>query len=140
MYDKTVRRRRAVLALLVGLSIALLTAWFGESTGGGLHRVQRAVVEALAPVQEGASRALKPARDFAGWFGDTLDAKDERDQLRKEVQVLRREAVGAEVARRQNVELKKMVEFSSANAIEAHVPVTARVIARSPNVWYATIQ
>ena len=32
MYDKTVRRRRAVLALLVVLSLILLTAYFGESS------------------------------------------------------------------------------------------------------------
>ena len=37
----------------------------------------------LAPIQEGANRALKPVRDLFGWFGDTLDAKSERDKLRK---------------------------------------------------------
>ena len=41
MHDKVVRRRRAVLALLVGLSLFLLTAYFGESANGGLHAVQR---------------------------------------------------------------------------------------------------
>ena len=41
MYDKTVRRRRAVLGLLVACSLILLTAYFGESTGGALHGVQR---------------------------------------------------------------------------------------------------
>ena len=43
VYDKTVRRRRAVLALLVVSSLILLTAYFGESAGGGLHSVQRGV-------------------------------------------------------------------------------------------------
>ena len=49
MYDKTVRRRRAVLGLLVALSLILLTAYFGESAGGGLHAVQRGVLEVFAP-------------------------------------------------------------------------------------------
>ena len=35
---------------------------------------------ALAPIQEGASRVLKPFRDLFGWFGDTIDAKDQRDK------------------------------------------------------------
>ena len=77
MYDKTVRRRRAVLGLLVACSLILLTAYFGESAGGGLHAVQRGVLEVVSPIQEGASRALKPVRDLVGWVGDTLDAKGE---------------------------------------------------------------
>ena len=42
--------------------------------------MQRGALEALSPIQEGASRVLKPFRDLFGWFGDTLDAKDERDK------------------------------------------------------------
>ena len=38
VYKKSVRRRRAVLAVLVGLSIALLTAYFGESASGACMR------------------------------------------------------------------------------------------------------
>ena len=41
MHDKQVRRRRAVLALLVGISLILLTAYFGESPNSPLHNVQR---------------------------------------------------------------------------------------------------
>ena len=92
MHDKVVRRRRAVLAVLVLLSLFLLTAYFGEGSNGSLHGVQRGAMEVLAPIQEGANRALKPFRDLFGWFGDTLDAKSqnkklttERDQLRNEV-------------------------------------------------------
>ena len=44
MHDKQVRRRRAVLAVFVVLSLVLLTVYFGESAGGGLHAVQRGLV------------------------------------------------------------------------------------------------
>ena len=65
MYDKTVRRRRAVLGLLVACSLILLTAYFGESAGGGLHSVAaRRAARSSRPIQEGASRALKPVRDL----------------------------------------------------------------------------
>ena len=80
MHDKQVRRRRAILALLVGVSLILLTAYFGESPSSPLHAVQRGIVEVLSPIQEGASKALKPVRDIAGWFSDTFHAKSERDQ------------------------------------------------------------
>ena len=65
MHDKQVRRRRAILGVLVGVSLILLTAYFGESSSSPLHTVQRGVVEVLSPVQEGASKALKPVRDVA---------------------------------------------------------------------------
>ena len=84
MYDRQVRRRRAVLLALVVCCLVLLTAYFGESSGGPLHSVQTGAMEVVAPVQEGANRALKPFRDLFGWFGDTLDAKDERDELEAE--------------------------------------------------------
>src|SRR3954468_24329024 len=91
MYDsKVVRRRRAVLAVFVALSIAILTAYFGESGGGFFHTLQRGAQEAFAPVETGASRALKPVRDLFAWAGDTIDAKDQNGDLKQEVQTLRR--------------------------------------------------
>ncbi len=83
---------------LVALSLFLLTAYFGESAGGGLHATQRGALEVLAPIQEGANKALKPARDLFGWFGDTLDAQDERDRLQRERDQLRGEVAQLQVA------------------------------------------
>jgi rod shape-determining protein MreC len=89
MHDRAVRRRRAVLVVLVAASLFLLTAYFGESSNGQLHSVQRGAMAALAPIQEGASRVLKPFRDLFGWFGDTIHAKSQRDALRKQVDAYR---------------------------------------------------
>ena len=72
MHDKQVRRRRAVLALLVGISLILLTAYFGESPSSPLHSVQRGIVEVISPIQSGASKVLSPVKDIAGWFSDTF--------------------------------------------------------------------
>ena len=72
-----------MLALLVVVSLILLTAYFGESPSSPLHSVQRGIVEVLSPIQEGASKALKPVRDVAGWFSDTFHAKSQRDQLQE---------------------------------------------------------
>ncbi|MBA3327742.1 MAG: rod shape-determining protein MreC [Solirubrobacterales bacterium] len=140
MYDKTVRRRRAVLGLLVACSLILLTAYFGESAGGALHGVQRGASEVLNPVQDGASRALKPVRDLFGWFGDTLEAKGDVEDLRAERNSLRRELLAEEGARVEADRLRKMLELDSALDLERYEPVTGRVIAQSPTVWYATIR
>jgi rod shape-determining protein MreC len=140
LYKKSVRRRRAVLAVLVGLSLALLTAYFGESASGGLHAVQRGFMQALAPLQEGASRALKPARDLGGWIGDTFDAKSENKQLKKQVRDLRTRLAQAETAQRDDTELRALVGFNRSDVFpQGYEHVAARVIGRSPTVWYSTV-
>lgn len=132
MYDKQVRRRRAVLALLVVVSLILLTAYFGESAGSPLHSVQRGVVAVLSPVQEGASRALKPVRDLFGWFGDTARAKKERDQLRAQRDRLLQEVAGYRVAMQDNAQLRGILQVDD-NGLSAYEKRTARIIGRSPN-------
>ena len=112
MHDRqTIRRRRAVLGLLVACSLVLLTAYWGESAGGGLHAVQRGVGEVLSPIQEGANRALKPARDLFGWVGDTLDAKSENEDLRKERDRLAEQAAAGQAAVRENRQLKQLLDL-----------------------------
>jgi rod shape-determining protein MreC len=138
VYDKTVRRRRAVLGLLVASSLILLTAYFGES-GGGLHAVQRGVLDVVSPIQEGASRALKPFRDLAGWTGDTLDAKKEVKDLRAERDALRASAVAGRAARRENAQLKRMLGIDEAAGLSKAGPVAARVIGQDPSLWYGQV-
>ena len=140
MYDKTVRRRRAVLGLLVVSSLILLTAYFGESGGGALHGVQRGTSEILNPVQEGASRALKPVRDLYGWFGDTLSAKGKVKDLTAERDRLRAELARQENATYENARMAKLLETDGALQLDAYAPKTGRVIVTSPTVWYATIR
>jgi len=140
VYDKTVRRRRAVLGLLVVCSLTLLTAYFGEGAGGALHGVQRGTSEILNPVQEGASRALKPVRDLFGWFGDTIDAKGQVDGLRAERDRLRTQVAQEQGATLENERLRKMVELNGALSLQDYAPKTGRVIFQSPTVWYATIR
>ena len=83
MHDRAVRRRRAVLLALIAASLILLTAYFGESDNGSLHSFQRGAMAVFAPIQEGANRAVKPLRDLFGWFGSTLHAKSQRDELQE---------------------------------------------------------
>jgi rod shape-determining protein MreC len=141
VYDrKVVRRRRAALAVFVALSIAILTAYFGESGGGFFHALQRGAQEAFAPIETGASRALKPVRDLFGWAGDTFDAKKENKDLKGEVDRLRSELAQAQTAQRDASQLKGLVGLKGEEGFpQGTRPVTARVISRSPTVWYSSI-
>jgi rod shape-determining protein MreC len=139
VYDKTVRRRRALLALLVVLSLILLTAYFGESSGGGLHSVQRGFLTVVSPIQNGANKALKPVRDLIGWFGDTLHAKGQRDELRKQVDRLRRQLVADEAEKHGYHELLALYKLDNQLSIGDYHPVAATVVAKSPSIWYSTV-
>ena len=139
MHDRAVRRRRAVLAALVALSLILLTAYFGESSGGGLHAVQRGAMEVLAPIQEGANRALKPFRDLFGWFGDTLDAKRQRDALRAQRDALRRQVAWLSVRNREISQARGLQTQNTTGGLGQYQPVQARVYQRSPSSWYQTV-
>jgi rod shape-determining protein MreC len=139
MHDRAVRRRRAVLAALVALSLILLTAYFGESSGGGLHAVQRGAMEVLAPIQEGANRALKPFRDLFGWFGDTLHAKSERDALRAERDRLRRQVGELTVANSDARQKAGLNAQNTSGGMGQYAPVEARVYQRSPSNWFQTV-
>jgi rod shape-determining protein MreC len=139
VYDQKVRRRRVVLGLLVAASLILLTVYFGESASGPFHAIQRGVVAVVSPIQSGASRALKPARDLVGWFGDTIDAKSQRDKLQKERDALLKQVVGAQAAENENRQLKQLVGLDGSADLARAKPLTARVIGRSPTVWYSTL-
>lgn len=134
MYRKQVRRRRAVLALLVLGSFALLTITYGR----GSNSVQRGVSTIFSPLESASDRALKPARDLVNWFDETFDARGENTRLHTEVQELRAEAVGADAAIAENAQLHKMLDLDQ-TLPSGYEPVTARVIARSPTVWFADV-
>ena len=94
MYRKQVRRRRAVLALLIVGSFLLLTVTYGQGSGS----VQRGVSTVFSPLQSVADRALKPARDLVGWFDKTFDARGENSRLKDELASTRRQAVAEQEA------------------------------------------
>lgn len=136
MYRKQVRRRRAILAALVIVSFLLLTFTFGE----GSNSVQRVVGTALGPVEEGVTRALKPARDLLNWFDETFEARGENERLREELEQAREMAVAGEAARAENEQLRDMAGLRESGTIpEDYEPVTTRVIARSPSNWTSTV-
>jgi|SRR5215211_2729097 len=139
MYRKQVRRRRAVLVLLVIVSLILLSTHFSEGSNGPLHGAERGVATVLAPIEEGADRALKPGRDLVAWVDETFRARGENDELNAEVQDLRERLAAAESATKENEQLRKLLKLGPGGGISGYEAITARVIGRSPTVWYSTV-
>ncbi|HEX4106792.1 MAG TPA: rod shape-determining protein MreC [Solirubrobacteraceae bacterium] len=139
MHDKQVRRRRGVLAALVALSLILLTAYFGERPGGALHSVQRGFLTVISPIQSGADKALKPVRDLFGWVGDVVHATSQRDELRKQLDGLRKTEIDNQGAMHTAQELERLLGLDTSLDLDQYKPVTATVIERSPTLWYSVV-
>ncbi|MGH2955317.1 MAG: rod shape-determining protein MreC [Solirubrobacterales bacterium] len=139
MYRKQVRRRRAVLVALIVISLVLLSSHFSESESGPLHTIQRGVSAVLSPVGEGAERALKPVRDLVNWFDETFEARGENEALRDEVAELRDQLADSQNAEGENEQFRRLLELDRSTELGGYEPVTARVIGRSPTVWFSTV-
>ena len=140
MHDrKVVRRRRAVLGLLVACALILLTAYFGEGAGGGLHAIQRGALAVFSPIESVASDAVKPFRDLFGWFGDTFHAKGENKKLKKEVQQLRTQVAQLSGDLRSSKQLDKISALDDNANLASMGLVNGRVVLASPTLWYSTV-
>ena len=137
MYRKQVRRRRAVLTLLILGSFLLLTISYGHGSGS----IQDGVSTIFSPLEGVADRALKPARDLVDWFDKTFEARGENSRLNEELEQARTQAVAGQEAIQENAQLRKLVELDRDPVIatSAFNPVTGRVIARSPTVWHSSV-
>ena len=137
MYRKQVRRRRAVLTLLILGSFLLLTISYGKGSGS----IQRGVSTIFSPLEGVSDRALKPARDLVDWFDKTFEARGENSRLEDELAKVRVQAVAGQEALQENSQLRKMLELDRDPVIatSAFHPVTGRVIARSPTVWHSSV-
>ena len=122
--------------VLVLLSIALITVYFRESAGGGLHQVQSAGATVLRPFEVAADRVSRPFRDAYGYFAGLVHAKSENNQLRREVEKLRQSQTLNVAAASENADLRKKLNFvNSPSYPRGYDYVTAPIIAQSPAAY-----
>lgn len=136
--QKVVRRRRAVFGALVVLSVVILTSAFGGS--GPFGAIGNGVQAVLQPIEAGVSTVFKPISDAAGWVGDTLDAQDQNDELRAEVERLRSDLATAQRGAREAKELRGIVGLAEQEAFPEVESVTARVVGQSTISWFSNVQ
>ena len=139
MHDKQIRRRRAVLALLVVISLALLTDYFGESSNSPLHSVQRGIATVLSPVQSGASTVLSPFRDAVNYISSTFDAKSKLGSLQNKYDALVKQYAKVQYEGIEYRQAEGLLKLDRSYGINAYRPEAADVIAEDPVLWYRTI-
>lgn len=133
-------RRRLLFAVLVLVSLVLLTAFFREPASGYLHSIQRGGLGAVTPLQSLSTRAVEPFQDGYRWFKDTWAANERNKELTRELEELRGSVVALKEASEENERLKQLLDFRDAGIFPAGSTfVVARVVARSPTRWQAWV-
>jgi rod shape-determining protein MreC len=137
---RRVLRRRIVVAVLLLLSVALLTLYFRESESGFAHGVQSGVLRVVSPLQSGTARATKPFRDGWNWVADLFSAKARNKALKQEVESLRTGLAEELATQAENRELRALLKLQEDGIFPKNVTlVTSRVVARSTSAWYSTV-
>jgi len=137
---KRALRRRIVVAILVVLSVALLTVYFRESSDGPVHQAEASAMHVVAPLQSGTARVIKPFRDGWNWMTGLFGAQSQNRTLRAEVQQLRGQLAQQLVQQQQTTELHGLLQMRDSSVFPRGTNFAdARVIARSTTAWYSTV-
>lgn len=130
--EKTIRRRRAVFLLLLVTTLILLTGSLVGAFGGA----ERGFAGIVSPIQDGVSKAVKPARDLANWVGDTFRAKSEIAEVREERDELRQDNARLLGWIRTQTQRADLDELSASLGLERYEPVEVSVIGQPISQWY----
>lgn len=129
-------RARVVAAVLVLVSLALLTVYLRESSDGGLHAAQRIALSVLTPFEVAGERVARPFRDALDWTSEVFDAKEQNERLRAQVEELRQQLIQERTSAGELERLRELVKYRSGPLFpEDYDAVTARVIARPPTAY-----
>jgi rod shape-determining protein MreC len=139
LHDKQIRRRRAVLALLVVISLALLTDYFGESSNSPLHSVQQGIATVLSPLQSGASTVLSPFRDAVNYVGATFNAKSKLNRVEAENAQLKTDLAKVQYEGLEYRKAAAILNLDKNYNLDQYAPESARLIGENPSLWYRSI-
>jgi len=122
-----------VVAVLVLVSLALLTVYFRESSGGGLHSLQSTGASVLKPFETAANRVAQPFRDAVGWFEDLNTTKDDNKKLQKANATLTGRLASFGALRQENQDLKDMVHYLGGPSVpKDYDPLPTAILSQPP--------
>jgi rod shape-determining protein MreC len=130
------RRHRSLLAVLVLVSLVLLTVDYRQGDGGSIAAVQRGALAVVGPVQEGFARVVRPVGGFFSGVGDLWRLRDENATLLAELEELRDARVSVAHLQQENAELRAHLEMRERLGFTT---TGAQVIAQPPGPFDWTV-
>jgi rod shape-determining protein MreC len=133
-------RARLVAAVLVLVSLGLITVYFRESSEGPLHASQRIGVSVLMPFEVAGERVARPFRDAWSWMSDLLDAKSENEKLQEENERMRAALIELQTQSRETADLSGIAAYIAGPSFpDDFEPVVANIIGQPPSPYQQVI-
>ena len=124
--------RHVLLAVLLVVSLALVTVYAREGSGGALHGMQDAVMNATGQA-EGATSFVGAAAESTGELvGDVTANPSTLNALREQNEQLRKMLADAEEYRQEAERLRGLLDMKQVSGVTGP---TTRIIGRSNNAW-----
>jgi len=136
MIATTPRRRAGLLAALVFAAILLLTGQLRTPDHRAIGWVGEGILSLLTPAQVALEGALEAAERWWVALSEIGQLRSENARLRAEVERLRRRVARLEEAQSEVVRLRRLLQV---RPLPPEVPRAARVVARDPGSWFATV-
>ena len=116
------------------ISIVLITIYFREPAGGGLHGVQSVGASVLRPFEVASERVARPFRDAYGWFAGLIHAKSQNADLRAQVNKLSLLVIQNRNAAQENADLKRLLHYVGTRPFPGGYDyVASAVVTRPPS-------
>lgn len=100
------RRTRTLLAVLVLVSLVLITIDYRQGSDGPVAAIQRGALTVFGPVAEGFGTVVRPIGGFFSGIGELGSLRDQNAALEQDLQDLRERQVSAADLERENEQLR----------------------------------
>jgi rod shape-determining protein MreC len=126
--------RRIVLGFLVVLSLLLLTISVRGANDGPIYAFRMGVLDVVAPVERGLSRAWSPVQGAWDWTSNVIQAASENPKLERRIEELEASNASLAAVQDENEGLRDVVGLIDRGTFPSGTqPVVGRVIARTPS-------
>ncbi len=103
----------------------------------GNNPVSNAVNTILTPCESAVAYVVHPVQKFSAFLKNARSFQKENEQLRLELETVKKENKSAEEYKRENTRLKKLLQLT--DDLETCETVPAKIIAYEPNNWFYTL-
>jgi rod shape-determining protein MreC len=132
-------RRRVIIGLLLAASLTLLTLSFRQGSQGVTGDIQRTALAITAPVSGVVHRVTQPVVDAYHWTAGLVDARQENERLKAQLDRAGANAVENEGLRAQVAKLQQELHYVHSKAAASYDEIGATVTAQSPNDYSRTV-
>ncbi len=124
------RRGRSLLAVLVLVSLVLITVDYRQGEGGAVSAIQRGALTVFGPVAEGFSTVVRPVGGFFSAIGELGSLREQNATLERDLQALREQQVSTADLKREIEQLRAQLKMREGLG---YTTTAARVIAQPPS-------